>query len=78
MTSLCRRWAIALRLESGKIYFYCEAPLLFTLIDILGVFSYASMRIGVLVYIADHSQGLLQLQAWVCLGFYTRAADFYE
>ena len=24
------------------------------------------------------SQGLLQLQAWVYLGFYTRAADFYE
>ena len=28
-----------------------------------------------LVY--DASQGLLQLQAWVWVGFYTRAADFY-
>ena len=25
-----------------------------------------------------HAQGLLQLQAWVDLGFYKRAADFYE
>ena len=24
------------------------------------------------------SQGLLQLQPWVWVGFYTRAADFYE
>ena len=26
----------------------------------------------------ETNQGLLYLQAWVCLGFYTRAADFYE
>ena len=28
--------------------------------------------------VAQASQGLLQLQAWVYLGFYKRAADFYE
>ena len=28
--------------------------------------------------IQEYLQGLLQLQAWVCLGFYIRAADFYE
>ena len=30
------------------------------------------------VFPAGQDQGLLQLLAWVCLGFYKCAADFYE
>ena len=36
------------------------------------------LRKLVIIIYSVVSQGLLQLQAWVCLGFYTRAADFYE
>ena len=41
-------------------------------------FSAAVNTLGFSAAVNALSQGLLQLQAWVCLGFYKRAADFYE